>query len=195
MGPNMTRRIRMKNKQKSDLTRNRRVLAWSLIGLAYFVMIGTVSLYADGWTRGRDIGTFPNSEAPFEPFVLNVWGGDGTHVHGLCAYYNAKSTAVEIGGQETSAGDFYPDVIYEISNGDGDWETLAAPSVNLGKCITTVVKPRTKSRPLRVSLDMFVPFIGKVKYGRIVLQTVESASFRIDELQPPQEKTGRGGPH
>jgi len=119
---------------------------------------------------------------------LNVWGGDGTHVHGLCAYHNVKSTPVTIGGQETPAGEFYPDVIYEISNGDGDWETLDAPSVDLGKRTITIVEPRATSRPLKVNLDMFVPFIGKVKYGRIVLQTIESAVFQIDELQPETKK-------
>jgi hypothetical protein len=168
------------------------VLLRALLCITSICITAIPCVFAESWTRGREIGTFPQDEVPFEAFTLDVWGGDGSHVHGLCAYYNIKSTSVEIGGQETQGGEFYPDVLYEISNGDGDWETLDVPKVNLGKRLTTVVEPRTKSRPLNVNLDVFVPFIGKAKYGRLVLQTIDRAVFRIDELQP-LEKTGAIG--
>jgi hypothetical protein len=34
---------------------------------------------------------------------------------------------------------------------------------------------------------MFVPLIGKVKYGSLVLKMGERAAFLIDELQPPSK--------
>jgi hypothetical protein len=105
-------------------------------------------------------------------------------VNGLCVYFNVRSDPIEIGGEETATGEFYPDVIYEISNGDGDWETITAPKIGRGTRTTTVVGSRATSRPFKVNLDIFVPYIGKAKYGRIVLETIESAVFRIDELQP-----------
>lgn len=160
---------------------------FGVLTIASISIAAAGGVFAESWTRGREIGTFPHTEVAFEPFVLSVWGGDGSHVDGLCLYYNVRSTPVEIGGQETSAGEFYPDVIYEISNGDGDWETLTVSRVPLGKRVTTIVEPRAKSRPFKVNLDMFVPYIGKAKYGRIVLETVESAAFRIDELQPEKK--------
>ena len=165
----------------------RTVLSWILIAVAFAFMPTPSFVYAEGWTRGRPIGTFPAGEVPFEPFVLNVWGSDGSHVSGLCRYYNAKPHAFEIDGQETSSGEFYPDVIYQVSNGDGDWETLQIPIINRGKRVTITVEPRATSRPLRVNLDMFVPLIGKTKYGSVVLKMGERAAFRIDELQPPNE--------
>jgi hypothetical protein len=188
-GLNIILRISTKSKRTHPAPRMvASLLRRVLICVAYASTAARFSLYAEGWTRGREIGTFPHAEVPFEPFVLSVWGGDGTHVDGVCSYYNVKSSSVEIGGQETPSGEFYPDLLYEISNGDGDWETLVAPSASIGKRITTIVEPRTKSRPLKVNLDMFLPFIGKVKYGRVVLQTIESAVFRIDELQPADKQ-------
>lgn len=163
-------------------------LTWALIIFIYIWTPKLSVVYADGWTRGRPIGTFPAGEVPFEPFVLNVWGSDGSNVSGWCRYYNAKSAAFEIDGEETSSGEFYPDVIYQVSNGDGDWETLEVPIINRGKRITIVVESGATSRPLRVNLDMFVPLIGKAKYGSLVLKMGERAAFRIDELQPPKDE-------
>jgi hypothetical protein len=163
-------------------------LMWVLIGVVYICTTKFSVVYAGGWTRGRPIGTFPAGEVPLEPFVLNVWGSDGTNVSGLCRYYNVNSYTFEIDGQETSSGEFYPDVIYQVSNGDGDWETLEVPIINRGKQARIIVESRATSRPLRVNLDMFVPLIGKFKYGSLVLKMGERAVFRIDELQPPNEK-------
>lgn len=182
----------MNNKRAYHTVRiPRTVLVWGLIILIYIWTPKFSVVYADGWTRGRPIGTFPAGEVPFEPFVLDVWGSDGSNVSGLCSYYNAKSAAFEIDGQETSSGEFYPDVIYQVSNGDGDWETLEVPIVNRGKRITITVKSQAASRPLRVNLDPFVPLIGKFKYGSLVLKMGERAVFRIDELQPPNEKNAK----
>lgn len=177
----------MKNKETYQASPVLRTgLVSVLIVVTYICTTKFSVVYAGGWTRGRPIGTFPAGEVPLQPFVLNVWGSDGTSVNGWCRYYNAKSDAFEVDGQETSSGEFYPDVIYQVSNGDGDWETLAVPIVKRGKRITIIVEPRGTSRPLRVNLDMFVPLIGKAKYGSLVLKMGERAVFRIDELQPPK---------
>jgi hypothetical protein len=163
------------------------LLTWGFASVVYACTSGSFLVRADGWTRSRPIGTFPPGEVHVEPFMLDVWSGDGIHVSGLCAYYNSTPHSVDIDGRETSSGEFYPDVIYEISHGDGDWETLEVPTNNPGKQLTITVEARTRSRPLRINLDMFVPLIGKAKYGRLVLKTGEKAVFRVDELQPPSE--------
>lgn len=185
--------MNMNNKQACHTARiPRTMLIRVLIVVISIWTLKAFVVYAEGWTRGRPIGTFPAGEVPFEPFVLNVWGSDGSNVSGLCRYYNAKSDAFEIDGQETSSGEFYPDVIYQVSNGDGDWETLEVPIVNRGKQVTIVVDSRATSRPLRVNLDMFVPLIGKAKYGSVVLKLGERAVFRLDELQPPKDTKDNG---
>jgi hypothetical protein len=163
------------------------LVAGSIACVIYVCTSGSFLVHADGWTRSRPIGTFPSSEAPIEPFRLDVWSGDSVHVYGLCAYYNSTSHSVDIDGHQTNSGEFYPDVIYEISHGDGDWETLEVPTNNPGKQLTITVEGKTRSRPLRVNLDMFVPFIGKAHYGRLVLKTGEKAVFAIDELQPEKK--------
>lgn len=180
----------MKNKQTYPTFRiSRTVLMWVLIAVTYICTTKSSVVCAEGWTRGRPIGTFPAGEVPFEPFVLSVWGSDGSNINGWCSYHNAKPDVFEIDGQETSSGEFYPDVIYQVSNGDGDWETLDTLIIKRGKQMTITVESNTTSRPLRVNLDMFVPLIGKAKYGSLVLKMGERASFRIDELQAPKEKT------
>lgn len=179
----------MKNKQTHDTSRSRRTcLSWVVIAVIYIFTAESPIVFAEGWTRGRPIGTFPAGEVPLEPFVLDVWGSDGSNVKGWCRYSNAKTAAFEIDGQETSSGEFYPDVIYQVSNGDGDWEPLETPIVNRGKRITITVESQSTSRPLRVNLDPFVPLIGKFKYGSLVLKMGERAVFRIDELQAPERK-------
>ena len=179
-----------KNRLAQRADRTRTFVMWVLIPVMYILTPKSSVVYAEGWTRGRPIGTFPAGEVPLEPFLLSVWGSDGTNVRGWCHFYNAKSDVIEIDGQETSSGEFYPDVIYQVSNGDGDWETLEAPTVNRGTRTTIIVEARGTSRPLRVDLDIFVPLIGKVKYGSLVLKMAERAAFRLDELQPPKEDGG-----
>jgi hypothetical protein len=178
--------MNMKNRHIDNTAHLPRTALMLFLNFVIYICTPAASvLCADGWTRGRPIGTFPAGEVPFEPFVLSVWGSDGSGVSGLCSYYNAKSHPFEIDGEETSSGEFYPDVLYQVSNGDGDWETLEVPIVKRGKRTTITVESRTTSRPLRVNLDMFVSLIGKVKYGSVVLKMGERAAFLIDELQPP----------
>jgi hypothetical protein len=145
---------------------------------------------ADGWTRARPLVTLPESDVVFEPFVLNVWSGDGPHVYGLCAYHNAKPTPITIEGRETPNGHFYPDVVNQVSNvKDGKWQTLEALTKIPGKPTILAVEARGTSKTLRVDLDVFIPLIGKMKYGRLLLKSGESAVFQLDDLQPPGKKT------
>jgi hypothetical protein len=178
----------MKNKHACQIAPGLR----NLLARAFLAVVASCVLYSSlayaGWTRGRTIGTSAAGEVPFEPFVLTVWGSDDTNdanVTGLCRYHNVTSGRFEIDGQETSSGEFYPDVLYQISNGDGDWETLKTPVLDRGKRVTIVVEPGATSRPLKVDLAIFLPLIGKAKYGSLVLMMGERASFLIDDLQPP----------
>jgi hypothetical protein len=177
----------MKNNHCGALCFVRRGSIWIFAAALFTCTTTSFVVYGDGWTRGRQVGTSVTNKESSETFTLDVWGGDGKHVHGLCSYHNFSARPFEIDGQETRGGDFYPDVIYEVSNGDDRWQTLEVPSVEFGKQLTTVVESRGTSRPLRVDLDSFTPLIGKFKYGRLVLKSGESAVFQIDELQPAEK--------
>ena len=174
--------------------KSKRFIRWIIICIAGAVALGVTTesfvMRAEGWTRGRPLATVPESDAVFEPFVLNVWSGDGVRVYGLCAYYNAKSVPVIIEGIEAPNGYFYPDVVNQVSSAkDGDWRPLEVRTKNAGKRETLVVEARGTSKTLRVDLDVFIPLIGKMKYGRLLLKNGEAAVFRVDDLQPPEKRT------
>lgn len=158
-------------------------LSFSLISLT-----GIRAARADAWTKGLPIGTWPATQNTFEPFVLEVWGGDETHVYGLCTFYNTKLALTAIDGVETSNGDFYPNVIAQVSNDKrGTWETLKTSPTILGKDVTITVEAKGASRTLMVDLDVFRPFIGKLRYGRLLLKTGERATFELADLRPPKK--------
>jgi hypothetical protein len=148
---------------------------------------------AGGWTRGLPIGEVAADERKTsEPFVLEVWSGDDDgHVYGLCMYFNGKSVAATIEGTETPDGNFYPQVSNQVADVErgGQWKTIEAPASPPGKAATRIVQPEQASRSLRVELDVFRPFIGKGKCGRLLLKSGESAVFQIDDLQPPEKMT------
>jgi hypothetical protein len=181
------RHLSMKNNQRSIFGFLHRILISGVAVMLFVCTTKSFLVYGKGWTRGRQVGTSLTDNVPLAPFTLDVWSGDGNHVNGLCTYHNANPYSVEIDGQETRSGEFYPDVIYEISNGDGKWQTLEVPKAELGRQVTITVESKATSRPLRVSLDMFARFLGKARYGRLVLKSGESAVFQLDELQAPDE--------
>jgi hypothetical protein len=159
------------------------------------IVIGTSveSSRANGWTRGLPIGEVGADErkAP-ESFVLEVWSGDDDgHVYGLCMYFNGKSVPSTIEGIETSDGDFYPQVSFQVADNEqgSQWKTIEASISRPGKSTKLTVAPKSASKALKVDLDVFRPYIGKGKYGRLLLKTGESAVFQIDDLQPPEKKT------
>ena len=181
----------MKNKRFIAILR---CIRWIDVCIAVAVIVGGTTrsfvIRAEGWTRSRPLATVPESDVVFEPFVLNVWSGDGIRVYGLCVYYNAKSVPVTIDGIDASNGYFYPDVVNQVSNAkDGDWRTLERPANNAGKPAALVVEARGASKTLRVDLNVFIPLIGKVKYGRLLLKNGEAAVFQINDLQPPEKRT------
>jgi hypothetical protein len=163
---------------------------WLIVGAGNVVTLHAV---LGSWTRGLPIGEIAADERkPPESFVLAVWSGDDEgHVHGICMFFNGKSVSAILEGTETSDGDFYPQVSTQVGDSDhgGEWKTLK-PSVSpSGRVAARTIRPQEASRPLKVDLDVFRPFIGKKKYGRLLLRTGEATVFQIDDLQPPEKMT------
>ena len=161
--------------------------------VATFVVISVQALSAAGWTRGLPIGEVGADERKEpERFVLAVWGGyDHRDLHGVCTYSNGTSRTVILEGIETTDGDFYPKVLSQVADQkeNPEWKTIATGISRAGKVVTITVEPKTASGPLKVDLDVFRPFVGKGKFGRLVLKNGEAAVFQSDDLQPPEKRT------
>ena len=176
----------------TGITRFPVALLFSIV-LAVILSPSSQTAHANGWTRSLPIGEVGvNERKGFEPLVLGVWSGDDEHhVHGLCTYYNITSALFTIEGIETSDGDFYPQVLSQVSDKKegGHWKTIKESISRSGKPTKLAVEPQSPSKTLKVDLDAFLPFVGQRKYGRLLLKTGESAVFQIDDLQPPEKKT------
>lgn len=179
-------------RSKSDITSLRRCLLAGIVSVGLLI-ICSLEAPAAGWTRGLPIGEVGADERKTpEPFVLEVWGGDDDHdLHGLCTYYNIKSTRFAIDGIETEEGDFYPHVVCQVADqkDSSPWKTISEAIYRRGKPAIVTVEPRGASKTLKIDLDVFRPFVGKGKFGRLLLKNGEAAVFQIDDLQPPQKMT------
>jgi hypothetical protein len=120
--------------------------------------------------------------------MLVVWGSQDDHLHGLCSYTNTKQKPVTIRGVEVENGDFYPNVTLRVADKkDGQWETLES-SKRSAPPSTMIVKPGgSPNKTFKVDLDPFTSRIGKFHFGRITLDTGESATFPLDDLAPPEK--------
>ena len=183
----------MKSKLVSTAIRGGLRLRPSVRAFVAVVIIAYADLCRAGWTRGLPIGEIGADERrPPRPFVLAVWGGDDDgHVHGLCTYFNGRSVPSILEGIETAEGDFYPQVSYQVSDTEQGTQakTIEAPTSPPGKVAIWTVQPKEASRPLKVDLDVFRPFIGEGKFGRLLLKSGEAVTFQIDDLQPPEKMT------
>ena len=109
---------------------------------------------------------------------------------GKLSYYqtaNQKPAVRVIEGTRTKDGIFWPYVTSEVKDEKtGLWSTLPAPSWN-GTPETVAIKPEKSCLEMQVVLDHFKAFIGKQKYGRVVLKTGEAATFELKHLSPSNE--------
>jgi hypothetical protein len=87
-----------------------------------------------------------------------------------------------IEGTDTKDCGFWPDVISQVKNEQtGKWETIAEP-FNHGHRKTINIKPGEFNQELLVTLDVFLPFVGKHKLGRLALKSGEIATFDLKKL-------------
>ncbi len=164
-----------------------RALVLIIAALSFFVVAGA---RGDGWSRGVPLGTWSIEDAikNFKSFELVVWSGEDERVlYGLCTFTNATAALFAIDGTVSDEGDFYPTVSAQVGERlDGEWKTIRSP-VGHGKPATITIEPMSPSKSLHVDLKVFQPFIGKAKYGRLVLRTREAATFELDSLTKPEQ--------
>ena len=158
-----------------------------LIASAIVTSIACLSLRAADnilWTKG----IFAQSASAPQSFSLNDFAQEGLHLTGQCAYKRADGEPPRlIEGTETYNGEFWPDVTGQVKNEKtGAWETVSSP-LDYGRRATIEIKAGELKQNLLVSLDVFVPLVGKYKVGRIVLKTGEAAEFDLFELLSAEE--------
>jgi hypothetical protein len=157
------------------------------IASAIFTSLLCLSLRAADntlWTKG----IFAQSASAPQPFILNIFTQEGLHLTGNCAYKRADEQPPRlIEGTKTYNDEFWPDVTGQVKNEKtGAWETVSLP-LDYGRRATIEVKAGELKQDLLVSLDVFLPLVGKYKVGRVVLKTGEAAEFDLFELLSVEE--------
>ena len=162
-----------------------KMILWTicLLSVALCAGFGNVPL----WSRSSFVVSRHDKDSLF---YLRTIRQDGLHLTGICTYSqdpSAKQTVV-IQGTDAKDGGFWPDVTSQVQNDStGEWKTVATP-FNHGHRATVTVKPGEANQDLFVSLDIFLPLIGKHKLGRILLGTGDSTVFELRLLLEQEDE-------
>jgi hypothetical protein len=141
------------------------------------------------WYRGLNLSAPVNPR--FEPLqIVGIECEDGTHVVGEFVYIyrkegDANTPPLTINGSRKPDGTFWPKVAAYTSNEiNSQWTTIGEP-LTPGESISLVVTSKEEKQQFYVDLDVFRPMIGKMKYGKVILETGDSTIFEIEDLSPP----------
>jgi hypothetical protein len=114
---------------------------------------------------------------------------DKRHLVGRFTFENvsgsrAKATDATVEGVDREEDQFWPVVRCEVQRARGaPWEAIGESSVE-GSRKRLAIKADSPPVELRVTLDIFKPFIGKYESGRIVLTSGDTSQFELKELTP-----------
>jgi hypothetical protein len=168
-----------------------RVLVFAIVSLNVSAISGLAAGNGESetWMRGFLGG---QHSPPYDRFLVgNIASVEGNHLIGTFYFYNydlggGSPLAIRIHGKEKADGTFCPYVTAQVGNEiKTKWETIGCPIAE-GTAVTLTVRPRSESKPLIVNLDIFRSLIGKMKYGRVLLKTGDSAIFELNDLLPPK---------
>jgi hypothetical protein len=96
-------------------------------------------------------------------------------VFDLTRQRQGRGRQLVIQGHLNKRGEFTANVSLEVGNQEdgGNWTSIESSFSNEVD-VTLTAAPHIEALFIRVQLDAFQPYIGKFKFGRIVLQTGES---------------------
>lgn len=143
------------------------------------------------WYRALNLSVPSNPR--FEAFeIVGVGSEPGNHIFGRFFYFNYKPEEkspppVTISGsRKKTDGTFWPRVTAQVAkDAKGPWTTIRVPPAP-GEATSLSVVSKPDEERFYVNLDIFRPMIGKMDYGRVVLETGEVAAFGLDNLLPPK---------
>jgi len=155
-----------------------------------FAASGADNKTFEGWFRALNLSAPVNPR--FEPLEISGVGTHtGEHIYGTFRYRyrptaDVHSDAILLKGARDIEGTFWPHVVAQVANDlQSSWQIIGNPTIPTAVAVLKVV-PESKSETLYVNLDIFRPMIGKMKLGKVVLETGESAIFALDDLLPPK---------
>jgi hypothetical protein len=120
----------------------------------------------------------------------------------LADYHNLGAHPVDVPGVEiqnknTESWDFHPYATLEVSDDkNGGWKAVGSSPSREGRTLSVSMAPNSiwqqspgsENRACYVELDAWKPLIGKIRYGRVVLQNGEtSQSIVLTDLLPPEK--------
>lgn len=148
---------------------------------------------AQGWVRSY----VSEPAGPIVPLaVTSIRSVEGsTDIVGTFRYVNTKPSGaggapITLHGRKRRDGSFSPVVKAQVANQlDDRWSSIQLPSLR-GRLAIETIAPSTQ-RELSINLSRFVNFIGKMKYGKVILESGDCAIIELTDLLPPQSK-GKG---
>src|ERR1044071_4085109 len=159
--------------------------------LAFFGLLSLIPTSALGgedecewWSRGilAQPSTDPAVDNRFTLFQVTA---KNCHLIATVSFYQTEghnpATQV-IEGKRTDDGKFWPDVLLEVRDDKtGTWLGVVAAPVK-GTPDKVTIRPNESYDEMRVMLDPFKAFVGKQKFGRLILKTGETAIFELKDI-------------
>lgn len=146
---------------------------------------------AASWIREGPSSLSSDLDRSTGPFELKVVRCDDSHLTGLAVLsrYSTrrdyKGETVTITGVETADGRFWPNVTLEVSDQiAGQWQRIPSVAIN-GATALRRISPHTLGAAFFVNLDPFSRFIGRGRYGRLLLENGDDVIFDLHTLEAP----------
>jgi len=153
---------------------------------------GTV-VSTGNWTRvfdaGMKAGTVESKSSA--TFTLVTVSSIDNHLLGNFVFLFQSPPAILFEGTETKDHEFWPFATAQVTNEPGRWKSIGRP-LTQGNFATVTIQPQDTKTSLHINLDIFRPMIGRVKYGRVVLDNGAAVDFELKDLLPPKEGDAKG---
>lgn len=151
-------------------------------------LLATSASRADSNSWVRRAGGCYTTDPPYEPFMMDTLGSSSGHLVGTASYRDYRPTHLPVTIEGSLAADnrFWPNVTAQVANDmKGEWKTIETPP-RQGEAAILTVTLDSPNIMLHLELDVFLPFTGKLQFGRVLLKNGQAAAFRLQDLLPPQ---------
>jgi hypothetical protein len=142
---------------------------------------------AKGWDRDF-LEDDPDLKS--HPFFLAILSSANDRLTGYFAFRNTLVGPILLHGIRTPGDEFWPIVQLQITNDkNGEWTTIAS-SVD-DRSLTTLRVGSQETVRMMVAMDPISRFVGKFRFGRVLLENGEAALFELNNLLPPKSAQDR----
>ena len=161
----------------------------TIAGLLAAIPLIAFSQDTSTWARGISYTPMPGERhSPFEMIMASSHEGrlSGGFIYVARRHRDDPAPAAELKG-EAREDVFWPNVVLQVGpDGEGPWETVGRSATGTD---TLKIKRAAKPELFKVQLDAFRPFIGRMRFGRVVLESGEAALVDLEQmLTPPKHE-------